>query len=48
MKLDAAPPREGPRDSGNARPNDRKPPRREAEPQGNGMMAEAFAKALKK
>jgi len=48
MKLDAAPPREGPRDS--SRPTDRKPsaPRREPEPQGNGLMAEAFAKALKK
>jgi protein Tex len=55
MKLDAAPPRES---SGNSasghsnapRPNERKAaaPRREPEPQGNGMMAEAFAKALKK
>jgi uncharacterized protein len=47
MKLDAAPPRETSRDAG--RPVDRRPspPRRE-EPQGNGLMAEAFAKALKK
>jgi uncharacterized protein len=49
MKLDAAPPREASRDSNAPRPNERKaPPRREPEPQGNGMMAEAFAKALKK
>jgi protein Tex len=55
MKLDAAPPREasGHSASGHSnapRPNERKSaaPRRPSEPQGNGMMAEAFAKALKK
>ena len=53
MKLDAAPPREGNRDSFGGRPPDRKPQgqrreQRDAQPQGNGLMADAFARALKK
>ncbi len=50
MKLDAAPPRESTGAATQGRSNDRKPatPRREPEPQNNGLMAEAFAKALRK
>jgi protein Tex len=55
MKLDAAPPREaGRQDAGGARPNNRAstpPPRKEvraAPAVGSDLMAEAFAKALKK
>ena len=55
MKLDAAPPREGGRgDRGGSRPADRgsspsrHTPREQPSAVGSGLMAEAFAKALKK
>lgn len=54
MKLDEAAPRARPADA-SSRPGDRNQDRRpqrnqprDSQPQGNGMMAEAFAKALKK
>jgi len=46
-------PRQGPQDGPGQRPGDRRPqaaarPPREREPQGNGVMAEALAKAFKR